>query len=555
MLESLHVKNLALIKDAELTLQDGLNVLSGETGAGKSLLLGSVNLALGARADAGLVRHNESFAYVELIFRVEDPELLGTLRELSVEPEDGRIIISRRIGDGRNQGRINGETVTGAQLKKVSELLIDIHGQHEHQSLLHEEKHLSVLDSFCKEQLAPAMEKYREAYRAYREKREAIKLMGGDDEERKRKLDFLAFEIDEITDADLKAGEEERLFEEHKKLSAGKLMTDSLTGVLENLREGASEALAESIRLLNPLLSVDGSLRPLYDEVNELFALLGDAVHDTESALNSVETDEERIGTLEERLNLLAALKRKYGGSEEEILKSLDRFRNEYLELRDFDENKERILEELSGEKDRLIAAAGELHRVRTEMGPVFSARLTESLRDLNFNSVRFETRVEETNHYSADGADRVTFLISTNPGEEPKELQKVVSGGELSRIMLAIKNLAADSDRIPTLIFDEIDTGISGKTAASVAVKMQEIAKDHQVICISHLPQIVAAADHNYLIEKSVVSGETVTGLEALEDEKALSELARLLGAGEETEAGLLNAREMKERMKRKHE
>jgi len=553
MLESLHVKNLALIKDAELELCEGLNVLSGETGAGKSLLLGSVNLALGARADSGLVRHNESFAYVELVFSVRDPELISALRELSVEPEEGKVIISRKIGEGKSNGRINGETVTGAQLKRVSELLLDIHGQHEHQSLLKEEKHREVLDAFCRAELEPAMNSYREAFQSYRAKREQIRAMGGDDEERKRRLDFLSFEIEEIEKAELKKGEEDRLFAEMKRLSSGRMLAEALTAVTEDLREGASEPLSDALRHLNLALSADPSLKSLYEEVNEIFALLGDAAKSAEAGLKLIETDEYRLGEVEERLNLLSTLKRKYGGSESEILKTLNRLRKEYVELKSFDENKERILTELEDEKEKLILAASELHRVRDRNSAPFSEKLAESLRDLSFNSVTFVTRVEATNHYTPEGSDRVTFLISTNPGEEVRELQKVVSGGELSRIMLAIKNLAADSDRIPTLLFDEIDTGISGRTAAAVAVKMQEIAKNHQVICISHLPQIVAAADHNYLIEKSVVSGETVTSLEELGEEKALSELARLLGAGAETEAGLLNAREMKERMRRK--
>ena len=552
MLESLHVKNLALIRDAELELKPGLNVLSGETGAGKSLLLGSIDLALGKRADADLIRKGAEEAFVELVFSLDDEEIKERLKEAGADTSEDRIIITRRITNSRSVTRVNGETVTLAVLKKITELLIDIHGQHQHQSLLKEENHVRVLDEYGKATLTEEKAAYEASYRRYRKIREEIGRLGGDDDLRKRELDFLSFQISEIEEAHLKPGEEEKLDQLYASLAHKEQVRNALDNTLGLLREEISGKLSEALKESSQAAVYEVRAKSLESQLLDIDSLLSDAAREAETLLLDQETDEGQLKETEERLELIASLKKKYGGSVEEILSTLKRLKKEYDELYDFDVNKEKKSQELEQEKQLLIEEAKKLHDRRTEAGKRFSEAMEEALKDLNFLHVRFRTEVTETNRFTPNGADEVCFLISTNPGEEPRPLSKVASGGELSRIMLAIKTLAADSDKIPTLIFDEIDQGISGRTAAAVAKKMQDIALFHQVICISHLPQIVSSADVNFLIEKSVEDGETVTRLEALSQEDTYREIARLLGDGDITDSNLQNAREMKERMKR---
>ena len=553
MLESLHVKNLALIKEAELELNPGLNVLSGETGAGKSLLLGSINLALGKRADADLIRNGEDSAFVELTFKIREKELQEKLTELGFPPDEEDLIISRRISDGRSRSRINGETVTLSSLKKVTELLIDIHGQHDHQSLLKEENHLKVLDHYGKEELKDVKARYEESYKQYLQIRDQIRKMGGDDESRKQRLDFLDFQIKEIEEAGLKKGEEKQLDELYNRLSHSENVKNALEKLILLLRENAVSAVSESLKEASSVTVFDESIKSIESQLLDIDAYLSDTIREAEHILDLSDVDEELLKKTEERLELLSKLKKKYGHSEEEILKHLKDLQAEYRELLDFDKNKEKIEKDLEKEKEILKKAAKELSEKRQEVGERFSKALEKALTGLNFLHVSFETSVSHTNHYTSSGADEVRFLISTNPGEERKPLSQVASGGELSRIMLAIKSLAADADEIPTLIFDEIDQGISGKTAAAVAREMQKISVSHQVICISHLPQIVSSADENYLIEKSVEDQKTVTRITALSEENTLKEIARMLGSGEVTPSNMQNAAEMKAQMRRK--
>ena len=552
MLENIHVKNLALIRECELDLKENLNILSGETGAGKSILLGSVNLALGSRADADLIRNGADYAYVELVFTEEDPVILKKLSEMEVEPEEGRIIISRKISGGKSTGRSHGETLTLTRLTEVSALLIDIPGQHEHQSLLNEENHRKVLDDYGRETLKSARDEYLSVYHAYRQKKEEIRKMGGDDEERKRRIDFLAYELQEIEESHVKPGEEERVTAEYRKLTSAREIEAGLSEIAETLSEEVSGGISACVRAASGLVQFDPAMKEVLSQLLEIESLLQDAERDAKDRLEDMESDEEKLQNLEERLELLNRLKKKYGGSEEAILKTADRLQHEYDELVTFDENKEKILAELSEEKHKLIRAAKALTAARQEAAKKFDAVMTDALKDLNFLDVRFETAVTESNSYTSDGADEVAFMISTNPGEPVRPLTKVASGGELSRIMLAIRTLTAGADSIHTLIFDEIDTGISGKTAKAVADKMNEIARDRQVICISHLPQIVAMADHHFLIEKHVEDGETVTSITELDEQGSVEEVARLLGAGVLTDTAVENAREMKKILKK---
>ncbi len=548
MLESLYVKNLALIREAEIGFSDHLNILSGETGAGKSILLGGINLALGMRADQDLIRKNEKSAYTELIFRIDDPELRTGLQELGVETEEDRVIISRRISEGKSQSRINGEAVTLAHLRKISELLIDIHGQHEHQSLLKEENHLTVLDAFSRNTIAEEKEAYQKIYREYRNKREELKLLNAEPEALQERLSFLEYEISEIRDAHLSENDEEALNEELTRLSNAYEIRSSLTAVENALSGDGNEGLHLSIQLMQDALKFDPSLKSLQEQLLSIDALSQEALSETRRRIASYEFDEQRLHDVEERFSFITRLKRKYGQTVRDILKGLSEKEAEHGKLKQLLTNREALLHELSAVQEKLVRAADRLHEKRKEAGELFSKSMENALQELNFLSVRFCVQTERISRFTQEGADQVAFLISLNPGEDVKPLAKVASGGELSRIMLAIKTLCADTDRIPTLIFDEIDSGISGKTASLVAEKMRTIAKKHQVICISHLPQIVSKADHHFLIEKSVQNESTVTQVRKLSEEESVLELARLLGDGSLGESAVQNAREMKE-------
>ena len=552
MLEYLHVKNLALIKEAELLLSGGLNILSGETGAGKSVLLGSVNLALGARADKSLIRTNAPYALIELRFRTEEPETLESLRALGIEPEDGEIILSRKILPDRSFARLQGEIVNVSLLSKVSELLINIHGQHDHQKLLREEMHLHVLDEYGKEALEEVKRAYGEAYRKYRQMRDELNALGsGGDEEREARMDFLEFQIREIEDASLKPEEEEEIRADYRRLSDAKKIRETLSMMEGLLSEGTEDRVAEAARLSSSLRDYAPEMKDLSDSVSALESMLADTLRETRRLYEDSDTDEEQLYRLEQRLDLLNSLKRKYGGSIPEVLNTLETLRKEHAALASFNENKERIEAELKTLRTELVHEGRRLHEARTEVSGRFSREMEQALSELNFLSVRFLADVSLTTHYSKDGADDVRFMISLNPGEELKPLSKVASGGELSRIMLAVRTIISDSDHVDTLIFDEVDTGISGKTGAMVARKLMEISERHQVICISHLPQIVSMAEHHYLIEKNAADGETVTSITPLSEEESIRALAGLLGGGEVTETSLGNAREMRKRMR----
>ena len=552
MLEYLHVKNLALLKEAELILSGNLNILSGETGAGKSVLLGSVNLALGARADKTLIRTNAPYALIELRFHVEEPEVIESLRALGVEPEEGEIILSRKILPDRSFARLQGEIVNVSLLTKVSELLINIHGQHDHQTLLRDEMHIHVLDAYGKETLEEVKKSYGEAYRLYRAKREELNVLGtGSDEERLARMDYLEFQIHEIEEASLKPDEEEQVRAEFRRLSDAQKIRDALSSIDQLLSGSTSDNVTEAVRLSMSLRDYTPEMKNLSESVSGLESLLSDTIRETRNLYENSDTDEERLYLLENRLDLLNTLKRKYGGSIPEVLQTLETLQKEHQALAAFNENKEKLEAELKALRTALVHEGKRLHEERLSVAERFSKEMEQALSELNFLSVRFLAEVSLTTHYSKDGADDVRFMISTNPGEELKPLSRVASGGELSRIMLAIRTIISDSDHVETLIFDEIDAGISGKTGAMVAKKLREISKRHQVICISHLPQIVSMADHHYLIEKNAVEGETVTTITPLGEEESLRALAGLLGGGEVTESSLENAREMRKRLK----
>lgn len=551
MLISLHVKNLALIKETEVTFKEGLNILSGETGAGKSIIIGSINLALGARADKEMIRTGAEYALVELVFQITDKELLDDIRSLDVAvEEDGVIIIQRKIQPTRSICKICGETATTKQLKELSELLIDIHGQHEHQSLLYKKNHLSILDSFAGDELLTVKGSLKKVYRAYKEYQEELSSLSADEGTMAKELSLAEFEYQEIEDAGLVPGEDEELEAAYRRMANSRQIVAAaskayqLTGFGEG--EAAADVVGRAVRELHAIEEYDEKAAELALELTNIDNLLSDFNRNIAEYLSDMEFDDEVFAETEERLNMLNHLKLKYGGTIEKVLAYQKTVEAKIDRLRHADAYKLELQKKLDSTVQELEKLCKKASAIRVKEAKKLSADMVKALTDLNFLEVQFEIQVRQKAEYSSGGFDDVEFMISTNPGEPLKSLGSVASGGELSRIMLAIKTVLASRDRIPTMIFDEIDTGISGKTAWKVSEKLAALSSGHQIICITHLPQIAAMADHHYRIAKQAVDKATVTGITELTESESVEELARLLGGEELTDAVRENAKEL---------
>lgn len=546
MLLELHVKNLALIEKADVEFGEGLNILTGETGAGKSIIIGSVTMALGGKAPKGSIRPGADYAYIELVFSVTGEEKRKALRELDVEPtEDGLVIISRKLTSARSISRINDETVTMARLSQITGLLLDIHGQHEHQSLLYKSKHLEILDAYVKAATQPVKQTIADRYRIYRSLEEKLRGFDLDAESRIREADFLRFEIEEIEASALKEGEEEELTSVYRRYSHSRRIAECLGAAYEAV-EG--EWLARALKEVEQASEYDESLGGVRDQLYDADSILRDAGREMSAYLDSMEMDEETFRKTEERLDLIHNLQAKYGPAVEAIFQKLEQKKKRLGELEDYDAHKKRMEQELEECRNGLEKLCTQLTGIRKKASRTLVKKIRQGLVDLNFLDVEFDMEFEKLDHFTPSGWDGAQFLISTNPGQPMRPLKDVASGGELSRIMLAIKTVLADSDDIPTLIFDEIDTGISGRTAQKVSEKLMLIARSHQVICITHLPQIAAMADSHFEIAKSASQGRTITTIRLLDRQASVEELARLLGGARITEAVLKNAGEMKE-------
>lgn len=549
MLQNLHVKNLALIDETEVEFGPGLNILSGETGAGKSIIIGSINLALGEKVQKEMLRDNGESALVELIFFVEDADTIEAIRALDIEMEDDTVILSRKITGGRAIGRINGEAVSASKMKAVASLLIDIHGQHEHQSLLSKKKHLEILDTFAKEFLGDKKEKLAQCYQEYRKLKDELEHANLDGEERARELSFLEYEVKEIEDAQLTVGEDEELEAVFRKYSNGKKIMDAIgaaNAATSEDDESASERIGRALRELSSVSAYDERVKEMEEQLTEIDNLLSDFNHELASYLSDEEFDEETFYETEKRLDLINHLKSKYGNTIADILKYGEEKAERITVLNDYDAYLAGLQKNVSEKEKQLEQLSRKVSDIRKKESKKLTESIKNALLDLNFLDVQFMMEFAETD-YTANGIDDAQFLISTNPGEPVKPLGKVASGGELSRIMLAIKTVMA-SDKIGTLIFDEIDSGISGRTAQMVSEKMNALGRSHQIICITHLPQIAAMADSHFLIEKSVENQATVSKIHKLTDEESVEELARMLGGVEITDTVLENAREMKQ-------
>ncbi len=551
MLLQLHVKNLAIIDEVEVDFTEGLNILTGETGAGKSVILGSIHLALGAKADKDSIRAGAEYALVELVFQVENDEQKKKILDLDLPIEDdGIVILQRKISPARSVFKVCGEAVSSSVLKELAPVLLDIYGQHDYQSLLQDKKHLDILDSFGSKELADKKVVLREKYAEYLVLKKSCETPEMSPEQRERELSFARFEVDEIEKAKLVPGQLEELECSLRKMENSGKVKEGLARVLQLIKEDDSScenSLNRALREMSTLSSMDDDMAELEERMSEVDSLLRDLSRDLYSALEADDFDEREFVRVRERVDLINHLQIKYGKSIEKILEYAEERKAYIYRLENAVEESERLQKELMKAKADIDAIAGEVSALRKDEAKKLEKEIVEALHDLNFMQAEFKVAFEELEAVSANGKDKVVFMISTNPGEKLRPLSSVASGGELSRIMLAIKTISAKRDEINTLIFDEIDSGISGKTAWKVSEKLGLLAKSHQVICITHLPQIAAMADSHYCIEKSEKDGKTVTDIRPLDESGSLSEVARLLGGEVITDTVLENAKELK--------
>ena len=551
MLHHLYVKNLALIDEMEVEFKDGLNILTGETGAGKSIILGSINLALGGRYSSDILRNEEDAGYVELTFFVEKESQIELLKTLDVFPEEGAITLSRKMIGKRSVSKINGETVQIAQLREVAGILIDIHGQHEHQSLLYKKNHLNILDEFAKDNIKDIKMQVEAAYQRYKTYKEELQDANLDEKERNKEMSFLSFEIGEIQDANLKEKEDEILEEQYRRMVNGKKITanlDEAYNYTANANHNASDALSRAIYCLQDAARYDEKVNELYQQLAEVDSLLNDFNRELSDYSSTFEFSEEEFYEVEKRLNEINHLKSKYGNTIEEILTYCEEKEVILKRLQDYDSYLDELQKKLAKAEYEVKELSLQLSQMRQDAANELTKAIKAGLLDLNFLDVQFEMVFSKLESYTALGIDEVEFMISMNPGEPVRPLCDVASGGELSRIMLAIKTVMAEKDQIETLIFDEIDVGISGRTAQKVSEKMAVIGRNHQVICITHLAQIAAMADAHFAITKKVEDGKTKTSIALLNKNEEIEELARILGGAQITETVMQSAAEMKE-------
>ena len=552
MLEHLHIRNVALIKESEISFGDGLNILTGETGAGKSMIIDSLQFALGGRAGKDFLRHGEKQAAVEALFSVQSQALTEKLAENGIVPEeDGTLLITRTLSEaGKSVCRINGSTVTVGMLKEIAEDMIDIYGQHEHQSLLNPVKHIRLLDRFCGAGFGEAMEEYKNSRQRLKDLEKQLTILIGDESQREQRMDMLLFQKEEIEAAELQEGEEDALLEQKKRLSSMerliRLTGESVTLLYDgdDRTPSACDQLGDALAKLQEAAEYDAALSPLADALADGYAAVEDCARELKREAEKQEADPEELERIEERLQLFYKLKRKYGGSIEAVLEFYEKAVQELEFLSNSSEKAAELSAKKAEEEKRLSALAETLTARRRATAEQVEEQIETALHDMEMKHARFHIQIEEKADWGADGKDKVEFLISANAGEPLKPLAKIASGGEMSRVMLALKTVLVDADEIGTFIFDEIDTGVSGRTARRVGEKMRFLGGKRQLLCITHLPQIAAMADNHFLIEKESDAGETVTRVTALDEEGAVREVARLMN--DVTETTLAAAREL---------
>ena len=547
MLVNLHVKNFAIIDEIDVDFGSKLNILTGETGAGKSILIGSIGIALGARVSPEIIGKNGDYAMVEIVFQIDDEKTEEQLRELDVELEDGQVVISRRITENRSINKINGASVPVNVIRQVAALCIDIHGQHEHQSLLHKDKHLAIVDEYASEECYLLKQEIARLYREYNALKKEWEQDAVSDEEQARQQGFLNYEKQEIEAAALRAGEIEEVEETYRRASHAGSIVESLGMVHQLTSETAGNAVSHALQNMQRIAGLDESITGFQEELLQIEGLLGDFNHEIADFMSDFSFDENELMEMERRLDCIHNLQSKYGNTYEDIMNHLQEVDDKLLKFADYEAYLEERRRKMDACEEALKDKCHLLSAERKKAAEALQVQIAAALADLNFAYVDFEIAVTQKDTFGSQGWDEVEFLIATNPGEPKRSLGKIASGGELSRIMLAIKSVFAETDRIGTLIFDEIDTGISGRTAQKVSEKLKLLSRSHQVICITHLAQIAAMADTHFVIEKMVQKDRSETQIRKLDERESEQELARILGGVEITESVLSNAREMK--------
>lgn len=553
MLLNVHIKNLALIDDVCISFTEGLNIITGETGAGKSIVIGSLKLGMGERISKNILRDSSKEGLCQLLFLVEDEKTICDLSELGICPsEDGELLISRRINGTRVINTINDEVVTAAKLKEVSALLVDLHAQHEQQTLLRKSEHLEILDKYGSKDISVVKEEMAAAYKNYSNIKMELDEAVMDDAEKNRKIDFLKYEISEIEAAALITGEDHELEILYKRIENSRKIVEAASAVYDitgyNVFSSAGNEIGRALLQLKNIKDLDAPLEDLSTMLTDIDGLLNDFNVSLKEYMEGMEFDDSQFREVSDRLNVINELKGKYGRTIEDINEYLSDKRTEYNKLMEYDAYLENLRQKLSEAETKMYEQAKKLSRIRKQKSTELCKQIREALRDLSFADVTFEMVFDELPSCTSKGIDDCYFNISTNVGEVARPLYEVASGGELSRIMLAIKSCMAGQDNVDTLIFDEIDVGISGRAAQSVSKKLSKIAENHQVISITHLPQIAAMADSHYLIQKSVEKDRTVTNVTALDRDGSINEIARLLGGETITEAVIGNAVELKD-------
>ena len=539
MISTIQIKNIGIIDNLSINLENGFNVLTGETGAGKTLIIDSLGIICGNRFSKEMIRKGEEYSYVEASIYM--PENQNSI--------DGNIIVSREIyTNGRNSCKINGRLVTVSELKEFMKQIIDIHGQNDNQTIMDKTSHIGYLDSFIGEKILNIKKEYRELFKRYNEIKLELKNNYGDDKEKQRKLDLLEYQLKEIEDVNLKVGEDEKLEEQRKIIMNSEKIVENLEVADNTLSEQAIDGINSAIRALEKIENIDETYSQKLSELKNIYYDIQELSRDISQMKEDVYFNEEERNELEERLDLIYSLKRKYGNSIEEILKYKEQIENEIYEIENLDEINNKLKQELSKIKEKMSTLANKMNQIRKECAKELSNKINQELADLEMPNAKFNVKIDfnTENEFNKNGLDIVEFMIATNIGEEEKSLIKIASGGEMSRIMLGIKSVLADVDKVPVLIFDEIDTGISGKAAKAVSIKMKNIARKHQILCVTHLATIAAKGDYNYYISKEVENDKTRTKIDRLDEEKTIKEIARI-ASGDINEISIEHARQLR--------
>ena len=561
MLAEVSIKNFAIIDDININFTKGLNIMTGETGSGKSILVEAIGIILGSRSSKDLIQTGAKRAILQGVFYLEDSSILkGILDEYSINLDsDNLLIVTKEINaDGPSLSKVNGRSINLSMLKNITSKLVDIFGQHEHQSLLDSSNHKNLIDEFGDEELFKLKSKVKNSYREYLSAKKELSGLDMESSQRNREIDLLQFQIEEIDEARLDDENEDNLIDEYARLSNINMISEAINKSLEYIsedsfnNENALEFINKSVTLLKDISKYDSQVEELSKRIESISFELEDLSREILYYSNGIEVDEERLDFLNDRISLIHRLKRKYGTSIDEILEFRNRSESRLQVLKNHEREISEINKKISQIENNLKSYCKSLSLRRKKIGGIIEEKIKSQLLELNMLNVDFKVNFSRKESFGEDGYDKIEFLISTNPGEKLKPLSKIASGGEMSRIMLAFKSTLAFLDKIPTMIFDEIDTGISGRTAQIVGEKILKISNDHQVISISHLPQIAALADTHFLINKTSDKNKTRTSIKQLNDSERVEEMARILGGVDLTDTTLKHAREMIEMSKK---